>query len=44
MDGAGKPAKIANTAVMRKIVVLANALSRDNRRWSGKAARSKRIL
>jgi transposase len=32
--GAGKPAKVAITAVMRKIVVLANALIRDHRKWS----------
>lgn len=31
---AGKPAKLAITAVMRKLVVLANALLRDNRKWS----------
>lgn len=31
---AGKPAKIAITAIMRKLIVLANALLRDNREWS----------
>lgn len=31
---AGKPAKIAITAVMRRLVVLANALLRDNRTWT----------
>lgn len=31
---AGKPAKVALTAVMRKLVVLANALLRDGREWS----------
>jgi len=31
---AGKPAKVAITAVMRKLVVLANALLRDNRPWA----------
>ena len=35
---AEKPAKIAITAVMRKIGVLANARLRDNRLWSEKAA------
>jgi len=29
---AGKPAKVAITAVMRKLIVLANALIRDNRK------------
>ena len=31
---AGKPAKLAITAVMRKFVVMANALLRDDRKWS----------
>ena len=31
---AGKPPKVAITAVMRKLVVLANALLRDNRMWA----------
>lgn len=30
---AGKPAKVAITAIMRKIVVLANALLRKNKKW-----------
>lgn len=34
----GKPPKLAITAVMRKLVVLANALLRDNRMWIPKAA------
>lgn len=34
MRGSGKPAKLAITAVMRKLIVLANALIRDNRKWS----------
>lgn len=34
----GKPPKIAITAVMRKLIVLANALLRDSRIWSPKAA------
>ena len=31
---AGKPAKLALTAVMRKLLVLANALIRDDRTWT----------
>jgi transposase len=31
---AGKPAKIAITAIMRKLIVLANALVRDKRKWA----------
>jgi transposase len=31
---AGKPAKLAITAIMRKLVVIANALLRDDRKWS----------
>ena len=34
----GKHAKLAITAVMRKLVVLANALLRDDRTWAPKAA------
>jgi transposase len=30
----GKPPKVALTAIMRKLVVLANALLRDNRTWT----------
>jgi transposase len=30
---AGKPAKVALTAVMRKLIVLANALLKANRKW-----------
>jgi transposase len=30
----GKPAKVAITAIMRKLVVLANALLRDDRMWN----------
>ncbi len=29
----GKPAKLAITAIMRKLIVLANALIRDSRHW-----------
>jgi len=31
---AGKPAKVVLTAVMRKLIVLANALLKDDRTWS----------
>ncbi|ESR25226.1 Mobile element protein [Lutibaculum baratangense AMV1] len=34
----GKPAKPAITAVMRKLLVLANALLRANRHWSPEIA------
>lgn len=34
----GKVAKIAITAIMRKLVVLANALLRDNRKWTPKTS------
>ena len=30
---AGKPAKVALTALMRKLIITANALIRDNRKW-----------
>lgn len=30
----GKPPKVAMTAVMRKLIILANALIRDNRPWT----------
>lgn len=33
LQGAGKPWKVAITAVMRKLIVLANALIRDDRKW-----------
>jgi transposase len=35
---AGKPAKVALTALMRKLVVLANALLKNNRLWTPKNA------
>ena len=35
---AGKPPKVAITAVMRKLVILANALLRDRRNWTPKTA------
>jgi len=34
----GKPPKLALTAVMRKLIVLANALLRDQRKWTPKPA------
>ena len=30
---AGKPTKVAITAIMRRLIILANALIRDNRLW-----------
>jgi transposase len=35
---AGKPAEVAITAIMRKLVVLANALLKANRPWTPKNA------
>jgi transposase len=35
---AGKPAKVAIVAIMRKIVITANALLRDNRMWTAQVA------
>jgi len=35
---AGKPAKVAITAIMRKLIILANALLRANRPWTQKMA------
>ena len=34
LRAAGKPAKVAIVAIMRKLVILANALLRDNRMWT----------
>ncbi|HTU52695.1 MAG TPA: IS110 family transposase, partial [Acetobacteraceae bacterium] len=34
MIAAGKPPKLAITALMRRLVVLANALLRDDRTWT----------
>ena len=31
---AGKPTKVALTAIMRKLIVLANALLRQRRNWA----------
>lgn len=36
MTKAGKPPKVALTAIMRKLIELANALVRDNRKWEPK--------
>lgn len=38
MRASGKPAKVAITAVMRKLLELANALIRDDRKWASKTA------
>ena len=35
---AGKPAKVALIAIMRKLIVLANALLKANRKWAPKSA------
>jgi transposase len=35
---AGKPAKLALTALIRKLIVLANALLKDGRTWTPKRA------
>ncbi len=34
LTAAGKPAKVAITAVMRKLIIVANALVRDQRKWA----------
>lgn len=34
LKAAGKAAKLAITAIMRKLIVLANALIRDDRKWT----------
>ena len=36
LTAAGKPAKVALTAIMRKLIVLANALLKANRNWTPK--------
>lgn len=38
MTAAGKPAKVAITTIMRKLIILANALLRANRPWAQKMA------
>ncbi|MEM6848843.1 MAG: transposase, partial [Pseudomonadota bacterium] len=35
---AGKPPKVALTALMRKLLIRANALVRDGRKWAEKPA------
>ena len=35
---AGKPRKVVLTAIMRKLIVLANALLRDGRKWAATRA------
>ena len=37
LKDAGKPSKVAITAIMRKLLILANALLRDGRKWNAKA-------
>jgi transposase len=36
LSNAGKPAKLALTAVIRKLILLANALLKANRTWPPK--------
>jgi transposase len=38
MTSDGKPAKVALTALMRKLIELANALVRQDRKWTPKTA------
>lgn len=38
LKAAGKPPKVAITAIMRKLIVLANALLKNNRKWTPKPA------
>ena len=38
MCARGKPKKVALTAIMRKLLQLANALVKDGRKWSPKLA------
>jgi len=38
LSASGKPPKVAITAVMRKLIVLANALIRDDREWTPRLA------
>lgn len=38
LKAAGKPIKVAITAIMRKLIVLANALLKNNRKWTPKPA------
>jgi transposase len=34
LRAAGKPAKVAIVAIMRKLLIIANALLRDQRMWT----------
>lgn len=36
LKAAGKPAKVAITALMRKLIILANALLKAKRKWTPK--------
>jgi transposase len=38
MIQAGKPAKVVLTALMRKLIEMANALVRQDRKWKPKTA------
>jgi transposase len=38
LRAAGKPPKLALTAIMRKLLILANALLRDGRTWTPRLA------
>lgn len=38
LRSAGKPPKVALTALMRKLIILANALLRDERKWTPRSA------
>lgn len=38
LKAAGKPSKVAPTAIMRKLIVLANTLVKDDRMWTETAA------
>jgi len=38
LKNAGKPSKVAITAIMRKLLILANALLRDDRKWNENTA------
>jgi transposase len=38
LRAAGKPPKVALVAIMRKLLILANALLRDGRTWAPKLA------
>jgi transposase len=44
MIKAGKPSKVALTALMRKLIELAKALIKANRNWVKKGACSRRIF